>query len=253
MAAGIPPKQEGVLILTPEHVQIRLTPAGLGSRFMAWIIDGALQAAIFWITLMFIIGSLGEAGIAPQMTLWFVVSWGYHTFFEIFRQGRSPGKMMMGLRVVDERGLPISLQQALIRNIVRIVDMQPFYFYGVGGLISLLHPESRRLGDVAAGTLVVAERQSAVYPGRVAEGRQFNSLRNARVMRLIRHKISLEEREFLLALCLRAPRMDDKPRFDLMDEVGNYYREKLKIDDPHLSSENLVRGLTAAIFEKKTD
>jgi hypothetical protein len=159
--------------------------------------------------------------------------------------------MMMGLRVVDERGLPISLQQALVRNILRIVDMQPLFFYGIGGLISLLHPESRRMGDIVAGTLLVAEQQALNYPGRVAEGRQFNSLRTPRVLRLIRHKISLEEREFLLALCLRAPRMDDKPRFDLMDEVGNYYREKLKIDDPHLSSENLVRGLTAAIFEAK--
>ena len=168
-------------------------------------------------------------------------------------QGRSPGKMMMSLRVVDERGLPISLQQSFVRNITRVLDSQPAIFYGFGGLVALLHPETRRLGDIVAGTLVVSETQTLDYPGRIAEGRQFNSLRNPRVQRMIKHKISLDEREYLLAVCLRAPKLDDKPRFDLMDEVGAYYRDKLKIEDPHMSGENLVRGLTAIIFEKRID
>lgn len=237
------------MILTPEHVPIRLTPAGFGSRFMAWLTDFVIQMALI---LFFQITLISSAVLFSIffMTIAFLIIWGYHVLFDMIGQGRSPGKRIMGLRVVDERGLPISLQQSFVRNIVRIVDMQPILFYGVGGLISLLHPEGRRLGDIAAGTLVVSEAQPLNYPGRVAEGRQYNSLRNPRVMRAIRHKIGLEEREFLLTLCLRAPKMDDKPRFDLMDEVGNYYREKLKIEDEHLSGENLVRGITAIIFEK---
>jgi uncharacterized RDD family membrane protein YckC len=244
-------KEDGILILTPEHVLIRLTPAGFGSRFMAWLIDAMMQLAIYFLMSMFITGILGDYGTIIVMTLWLIVSWGFHVFFDMFSQGRSPGKRMMGLRVVDERGLPISFQQSMIRNLVRAIDMQPGVFYGVGGLITLLHPHSRRLGDVAAGTIVVMERQASAYPAQVAEGRQYNSLRTPAMTRMIRHKISLEEREFLLALCLRAPKMDDKRRFDLMDEVGTYYREKLKVDDPHLSGENFVRGLTAVIFESK--
>jgi hypothetical protein len=80
---------------------------------------------------------------------------------------------------------------------------------------------------------------------------QFNSLRVPRVLRLIRSRVTLDEREFLLSLCLRASELNDRARFDLMDEVGAYYRDKLKIDDPNLSGENLVRGLTAILFEKR--
>jgi uncharacterized RDD family membrane protein YckC len=247
-------KEEGVLILTPEHVQIRLVPAGMGSRAMAWFVDFVLQGGMLALLMYFFVGLFGgEIGTFALLTASFVITWSYHVVFELLAQGRSPGKMMMGLRVVDERGLPISLQQSFVRNITRVLDSQPAIFYGFGGLVALFHPETRRLGDIVAGTLVVSESQTIDYPGRIAEGRQFNSLRNPRVQRMIKHKISLEEREFLLALCLRAPKLDDKPRFDLMDEVGAYYRDKLNIEDPHLSGENLVRGLTAIIFEKKTD
>lgn len=247
-------KEEGVFVLTPEHVQLRLVPAGLGSRCLAWFIDFIFQAGAVILLAYFFIGLFGgEIGRFAVITAGFIVTWAYHMYFDLFSQGRSPGKKIMGLRVVDERGLPISLQQSFIRNVVRVLDSQPVFFYGFGGLVALLHPESRRLGDIVAGTLVVAEHQTLDYPGRVAEGRQFNSLRNPRVQRMIKHKIGLEEREFLLALCLRAAKLDDKPRFDLFDEVGNYYRDKLNIEDPHLSGENLVRGLTAIIFEKKTD
>ncbi len=244
-------KEEGVFVLTPEHVQIRLVPGGMGSRFLAWLIDFINKAGGVLI-LFYLINSIfnPETSAFVMGTAFFAFTWGYHVFFDMRAQGRSPGKRILGLRVVDERGLPISLQQSFVRNAVRVLDVQPVVLYGFGGLVSLLHPESRRMGDIAAGTLVVAETQALDYPGRVAEGRQYNSLRNLRVMRAIRNKIGLEEREFLLALCLRAPKMDDKPRFDLMEEVGAHYREKLKIEDPHLSSENLVRGLTAIIYEK---
>jgi len=247
-------KENGVLILTPEHVQIRLVPAGMGSRCFAWFVDAVIQVGV--IALIVAIGSSlfgEETGGFVIMTMMFILTWSYHVFFDLRAQGRSPGKMLMGLRVVDERGLPISLQQSFLRNIVRVLDAQPIFFYGFGGLVALLHPEHRRLGDIVAGTMVVSETQTLDYPGRIAEGRQFNSLRTPRVQRLIKHKISLDEREFLLALCLRAPKMDDTPRFDLMEQVGGFYREKLKIDDDHLSSENLVRGLTAIMFEKKSD
>lgn len=244
-------KEEGVLILTPEHVQIRLVPAGLGSRFIAWFIDFVFQVGMLFILLYVFFGALGAGiGSFAFTTATFIILWGYPVYFDLRSQGRSPGKWMMGLRVVDERGLPISLPQSITRNVVRVLDSLPV-FGALGGWVAMLHPESRRLGDIAAGTLVVAETQTLDYPGRVAEGRQFNSLRNPRSMRMIRHKIGLEEREFLLALCLRAPKMDDKPRFDLMEDVGNYYREKLKIEDPHLSGENLVRGLTAIVFERR--
>ena len=80
----------------------------------------------------------------------------------------------------------------------------------------------------------------------------FNSLRTPRLLRLVRHRVGLEEREFLAALCLRADGMEDRARFDLMEDVGRHYRARLGIEDPHLSGESLVRGLAGVLFAEQT-
>ena len=235
-------------ILTPEHVEIFLTPAGIGSRFLAVLLDGAivlaLNAALHWL-----LGPLLPASVstAATGTLFFVLNWGYHVYFEIKQQGRSPGKRFVGLRVVDARGLPITFAQSFLRNIVRALDFLPA-FYGVGGIVSLFHPERRRLGDIVADTLVIREAQPLAYGGQLSKAPRFNSLENPRTRRLIRHRIGLEEREFLLTLCLRAERLESTARFDLMEKVGGHYREVLGVDDPSISGENLVRGLTAVLY-----
>jgi hypothetical protein len=123
--------------------------------------------------------------------------------------------------------------------------------YALGALACFLDKHHRRLGDLAADTLVIQESQPLEYAGVLADARMHNSLRTARVLRLIRHRISLDEREFLLTLCLRARGLHDKARFDLMEDAGAYFCRKLEIDDPHLSGENLVRGLTAVLYENR--
>jgi hypothetical protein len=149
---------------------------------------------------------------------------------------------------VDGHGLPLTWQQSLARNAVRALDFLPV-FYGAGAAACLLDRERRRLGDLLADTVVVQEaRARPLSPAALGRPRQFNSLRTRRVLRLIRHRIGLEEREFLLALCLRADALEESARYDLMEEVGAAYRAKLGIDDPHLSGENLVRDLTAILF-----
>ena len=239
------------VIVTPEHVEIRLLPAGLGSRFLAttadFIIVAALSAAIQFSSRAFLPQGVG---FAVYSTLVFLLSWGYHVYFESRHQGRSPGKRFTGIRVVDSRGLPITPQQSLVRNLLRIIDLIPL-FYGVGAMVAMIDRYNRRFGDIVADTLVIKETIPMPYKGQLASAPRYNSLKTARVMRLIRHRVSLEEREFLLSLCLRADRMEQQARYDLMEEVANSYRERLGIDDPHLSGEKLVRGLTAMIFEKR--
>jgi uncharacterized RDD family membrane protein YckC len=90
----------------------------------------------------------------------FVVLFGYHVLFEVLGSGRTPGKRTLGLRVVDERGGPIRFRASAIRNLVRLADLQPIFSYGVGMTAIVLHPRSQRLGDVAAGTLVIRDRRS---------------------------------------------------------------------------------------------
>jgi uncharacterized RDD family membrane protein YckC len=240
-------------IITPEHVHIRLEPAGVGSRFLALIIDALIVLAIS----SFIGGILRftlPAGIATAIgvTLNFVLTWGWHVFFEVKKQGRTPGKRALRLRVIDARGLPVSLHQSLVRNIVRILDFAPA-FYGVGAIAVLVTESRRRLGDLVADTLVVRDAQTLSYSGQLTSERRHNSLRTPRVLRLMRHRISLEEREFLLTLCLRADRMAPAARYDLMEEVARVYRRKLDIEEEQISGENLVRDLTAVLFNPRED
>ena len=242
-------------ILTPEHVPIVLAPAGVGSRFLALIVD--------FLLLMGLLAALGTVlqlalpfgiGAAVATTLAFALTWGYHVYFETRHQGRTPGKRAAGLRVVDGRGLPITVEQSLLRNIVRALDFLPV-FYGVGGLCALLDRDRRRLGDVLADTLVVRERTAAsvraaalARSARLPAAQRPNALADPGTLRRIRHRLTLEERELLLDLCLRADRLNPRARYDLMAEVGAYYRRKLEIDQPHLSDENLVHDLTALAF-----
>lgn len=230
------------LILTPEHVPIRLFPAGLGARFVALVVDSAIilgLSALISTTLGLLSGL--------RMVLTFLLAWGYHVYFEVRHQGRSPGKRVCRLRVVDSRGLPVTFQQSFVRNVVRVVDAAPL-FYGAGALVSLLDRRSRRLGDIAADTLVIEERLSADPTEAISGARRFNSLEEPRVLRRLRRQVGLEEREFLLALCLRADSLDPRARFDLMEEVGGHYRKTLGVDDPNLSGENLVRGILAVLY-----
>lgn len=236
------------LILTPEHVPIRLSPAGLGSRFLALLTDVAILLGTLSI-LNAAVRGIFSPGVAEAFaaTATFVMFVGYPIFFELRHQGRTPGKRAFGLRVVDGRGLPIRLEQSFVRNIVRALDFAPL-FYGVGGLVSLFDRDHRRLGDILADTLVVHERLPLRPQGQIRLERRFNALRTPAVLRRIRQRVELEERELLLTLCMRADRLEPSARYDLMEEVGAHYRQRLEIDAPHLSNENLVRDLTAALY-----
>lgn len=234
------------LVITPEHVEVRLQPAGVGSRFLAVTIDFLLAVSICGL-----LGSvLTVLPSALAVPLWatasFLVMWGYHVYFETAHAGRSPGKRALRLRVVDGRGLPLTVAQSFVRNVVRVLDSAPA-FYGVGALSSLLDGNGRRLGDIAADTLVVAEGRAEELPAATPLSPEFNSLRTPRVLRMLRRRLTLQERELLAALVRRAPELDETARFDLMEEAGAWFRRRLELGELPLSGEQVVRGLTAAL------
>jgi uncharacterized RDD family membrane protein YckC len=235
-------------ITTPEHVEIRLETAGAGSRFLAILIDFAITSGISGFVREVAVLMLPSAiAGAVIITASFLITWGWHLWFEVRNQGQTPGKRALSLRVVDARGLPLSVHQALVRNIVRVIDFAPL-FYGVAAISSTVDPLRRRLGDIVAGTLVIREAKAPAYRGELAAERRFNTLRTPRVMRLIRHRISLEERELLLTICLRAEKMTPVARYDLMEEVAAAYRARLDVDEEGVSGENFVRDLTSVLF-----
>lgn len=234
------------VVLTPEHVPIRLFPAGLGARFLALMVDQAIIIGMIGAVASLLVISPGLLTVAV-----FLIQWGYHLYFEVRHRGQSPGKRVCGLRVVDSRGLPITFQQSFVRNVVRMLDNTPI-FYGLGALVAIMDRKQRRLGDIIADTLVIEEHRAADPTGAISDARRFNSLQTPRVLRRLRKQVGLEERELLLEIVLRADKLDPQARFDLFEEVGNHYRRTLEIDDPHLSGENLVRGLLAILYTDRS-
>jgi len=166
-----------VEVETPEHVAVGYDLADLGSRFAALLIDGFILfcgVAVFTLGLPLLGIALGVpqwlAGIgwAAVILLGFVWVWGYFVYFEGLRDGQTPGKRRMGIRVVLDGGYPVTVRGAAVRNLLRIVDMQPGATWLVGGAAMMLHPRTQRLGDLAAGTVVVRERTAAALPEEAA-------------------------------------------------------------------------------------
>jgi uncharacterized RDD family membrane protein YckC len=148
-----PPLDTRYQIETPEGIDLHLRPAGLVPRALAFAIDLVIRGLI--LALMFIVlALLGQFGMGLGTILLFLVTWWYMVLFEVLNQGRSPGKQMLGLRVVHDDGIPIGWAASLTRNLLRFVDILPFG-YTLGIISCLNHPAFKRLGDIAAGTLVV--------------------------------------------------------------------------------------------------
>ncbi|EFO81123.1 RDD domain-containing protein [Oscillochloris trichoides DG-6] len=152
------------LVETPEIVDLAYDVAGLGSRCLAAAIDtlllltflGTLGATIFITLGQVIPANAGDLVLALWSIISFASMWGYYMLFEVIWAGQTPGKRLLGLRTVREGGRPITAATSAIRNLIRIVDFLPFG-YGLGALVMFADPRSRRLGDLAAGTLVVRE------------------------------------------------------------------------------------------------
>jgi uncharacterized membrane protein SpoIIM required for sporulation/uncharacterized RDD family membrane protein YckC len=165
-----------VEIETPEQVSVGYELADLGSRFVALLIDGALILC-GWLALGVGVPYLmNRAGISLSalggwssgITLFAILffPWCYFVFFEGLHGGRTPGKRAMRIRTVHDGGYPLTLRGAAVRNLLRLIDAQPFPSWLVGGVTMSLHPHTKRLGDLAAGTIVVRERRAADHPER---------------------------------------------------------------------------------------
>jgi uncharacterized RDD family membrane protein YckC len=165
--------EDRVAIATPEGVELDLVVAGLGSRFIAISIDTLIQCALLF-GVWAVAGSIStKSGWAAAFatTGTFLVLWGYFTFFEGFNAGRTPGKMVAGLRTTSADGTALGFGASAVRNLVRFVDFLPF-FYGVGMISIFATAHDQRLGDLAAGTLVLRERREAdSFPAPVAAPR----------------------------------------------------------------------------------
>lgn len=156
-------------IETPEHVELSFALASIGNRFLACATDHIIQLLlIFAISLVVYSFEVSLTSIGAQyginwvlaggIVLVFLIGFGYFVAFETLWSGQTPGKRWMRLRVVRQDARPIGFYEAFVRNIIRLVDMMPMPSYFVGIASIFFSQQYRRLGDYAAGTVVVKER-----------------------------------------------------------------------------------------------
>jgi uncharacterized RDD family membrane protein YckC len=129
---------------------------------LAFLLDLMLRGAIYFVAAM-PLACLGETGIGLLLLLMFALEWFYPVYFEVWRRGATPGKRSLGLQVVHHDGTTVGLPASLLRNLMRFADFLPVA-YGLGLLFMTFDKDFRRLGDLAAGTLVVYREASPQAP-----------------------------------------------------------------------------------------
>ncbi|MCA0150029.1 MULTISPECIES: RDD family protein [Rossellomorea] len=162
--------EEQVDIRTPEYVSLKFQPAGLGSRAAALMIDQIILTIVNILIVVLLFFVLADDNLKLNMfdfnsvllgffliTI-FVINWGYFFALEYFWGGKTVGKRMLGIRVIQENGHSVTLLSCFIRNLMRIIDMLPVSYF-LGMIMIFLHSKHKRLGDIVAGTIVVHERR----------------------------------------------------------------------------------------------
>ncbi|MFY0578419.1 RDD family protein [Cystobacter fuscus] len=162
------PASPSLDVATPERVSLSLPVAGIGYRCLAYLVDLALLFA-FWVLAYFVFTLLvsdvvgffqGLSGLVRTLMVVgvFATQWVYWTLCEVLMGGQTPGKRLVGIRVVRVDGSPVGVLESAVRNLLRVVDSFPL-IYAVGCLSILLTRQHRRLGDLLAGTLLVREER----------------------------------------------------------------------------------------------
>jgi uncharacterized RDD family membrane protein YckC len=179
---------------TPEGIVLELRPAGLCARAAAYLLDWLMRVAIF-IAFSLVAVVFGKLAPAFYLIALFLLEWLYPVTFELMRWGATPGKRTLGLKVVMDNGLPITPAASLTRNLLRVADFLPF-LYGFAIVCLLTRRDFKRLGDLAAATLVVYQpRETRKVP--LAQAEPF-----APVI-----PVALQDQAAVIALAARAGRL----------------------------------------------
>ncbi len=220
-------------VVTSEAVPLDLRLAGLGSRFLGLIIDWTIQFAALFALLMASIGliggDLGGVGIAILILLSFLIVFGYPVVLETLWRGRTVGKAALGLRVVTTEGGPITFRHAAIRTALGIVDFP--VTSGAAAVISVLASRrNQRLGDMAAGTLVLRERTGLPQP--VATAFAVPAGLESYAASLDVSGLTAEDYRAVRALVLRAPNLSPPVRYQLALELADAVSSRVRPHPP---------------------
>jgi len=234
-------------VRTPESIAFNYELAGLGSRFLALIVDQTIQI----LTLVAIFAGILLAGarvaarhaptqvtdkfaeslaIALIVVILFIVLFGYFIAFEALWNGQTPGKKLLGLRVVRDGGYPIDFGASLIRNLIRVGE-QLLGYYLLAAVSALISPENKRLGDLAAGTIVVRD-------ARLPSPREFPARAGAEPAYSPTAYLSGEERALVKRFLERRDALSPERRQELASQLASRVRDRVpelaRLDDEAL-------------------
>ena len=238
-------------VRTPELVPLEFTVASVADRALAYILDALVILIITIVlgTLLSVLTSLTGGLLAmPVMAVMtvagFLIDFGYRVWTEYRWNGRTIGKRVCGIRVVQQNGTPIHGWQTFVRNLARPLDMLPF-LHLVGLTLIAFDPLARRVGDRLAGTVVVQDRTPKPPKGLRVIALEQNSLReDASVRRRVRARVSAREAAVLTEFTARASRLDPARRIALAGRLADHYRVRLGLDDYRgLPDDAILRGI----------
>lgn len=244
-------------IRTPEGVVFALPLAGPTTRASAMAIDLVVIILVSWLlsTLAMLVAVISPGwAVALPALLFFVVKVLYGMVLEGFWRGQTLGKKVMGLRVVDDRGLTLQPGQVVVRNLLRLFDSLPL-FYLVGGVSMVLTRHCQRLGDLAAGTVVVREltvrepRLDGVLAG------QYNSFRQHPLIEArLRQQSTPEVAGLALGALLRRDDLEPAARLRVYAQLADYFRSLAAFPaetNVGLSDEQYLRNVVETVFRKR--
>ena len=187
---------------TPEAIDLEINLSGTTARALAYSIDLSIRFAILG-AVFIVLGLLGRAGFGLFLVISFLFEWFYPILFEVFRGGQTPGKRCFNIAVVNQNLTPVTLGPSLIRNLLRSVDFLPS-FYLVGIVSMSVSRSFQRLGDLAAGTVVV-------YRPKIDEGKALPDVPE----RAPNAPLSLEEQDALVGFAQRHASLTEQRKIEL--------------------------------------
>ena len=160
-------------LVSPENIAFEFRLAGPAPRVVAFGIDALVIGAVGTVSFLAFsaAGAVGAAFLGFFLMALFFLWWGYGAALETLNNGQTLGKLALGLRTVSQTGLSINASQAILRNLVRAADIAPPFFPGIVAMACT--PRLQRLGDLAAGTVVVIDRRSRPAAPRTDGGLNF--------------------------------------------------------------------------------
>ena len=233
-------------IETPEQIGLHFALAGVGSRILAILIDTIIQIVTGIVVALGVILVIAVFAHGGGPSVWvlalavlggFLLLYGYFAIFEILWNGQTPGKKIIGIRVIKESGRPLAPAETIGRNLMRIVDQMPA-MYAIGLVTMFLSNRNKRLGDMVAGSIVIREsRKNKEAPWLATQSSQPQPGHSGA------HRISVDDLRLMDTFLNRRHEMDPDLRSRMANQILARLKAQIEIPDDGRPAEEIIETL----------